>query len=97
MSGTVYFLRRREGGPIKIGYTGHASARTRQRVAQTYHDTEVQVLAEGPACAATDRALRAHFAASKIRGEWFHPTPALMELVHAVGDGLSLDAYVAGL
>ncbi len=92
--GTIYFLRRPDGA-IKIGFTGAATARSRVRAAQTYHDVELEVLAEGPGSEATDRALRARFAPWQLRGEWFAPTPELMELVHALHDGVRLDDYLA--
>lgn len=91
--GTIYFLRRPDGA-IKIGFTAAPTAQTRLRAAQTFHDVELEVLAEASGSAVADAALRAHFAASNIRGEWFRPTPELMELIHALHEGVRVEDYL---
>jgi hypothetical protein len=94
--GTIYFLRRIDGGAIKIGYTSRR-ARDRQSAAQTFHDADVLVLAEGAGDAALEACLHACFAHARRQGEWFEPVQELLELVDAVNDGVSLRDYVAGL
>lgn len=92
--GTIYFLRRPDGA-IKIGFTRAPTASARVRTAQTYHDVELEVLAEAPGSEATDRRLRERFVRFRTRGEWFEPARELMELIHAIHDGVRPDDYLA--
>jgi len=79
MTGTVYFLREGERGAVKIGYTTMGVSERVQRL-QSGNPRELRVLAHKAAGRTYEQRLKARFASVKIRGEWFRPTPELLNL-----------------
>jgi hypothetical protein len=75
----VYFLRRESDQCIKIGCTGIIS----RRVARITRDIgePVTVLAACPGYRDEEWALHDHLQATRVDGEWFHPTPQLLAFI----------------
>lgn len=90
---TIYFLRAGEG-PVKIGYTSRRGE-YRLREAQTYQDRDLILLVETMGTKKDEDALHRMFRTSHIRGEWFHYTDDLSDLVMYLIEGGSLQSYLA--
>ena len=88
-AGTVYFLRAPYGDAVKIGFTTRDPV-TRLREAQTYHSGPLTILAETPGTLLDEARLHRAFWPYRLHGEWFSPAPRLMELIHALCDGIRL-------
>ena len=78
-SSFVYFLRRGEDGPIKIGVAVNPNKRKAQL--QTSLVEPLHTLLVLPGTRATEAHYHARFAKLRIRGEWFHPEPELLEFI----------------
>lgn len=92
--GFVYLLQAQDpSDPIKIGFTTRRAA-DRARAAQTYCSTPVRVLAEAPGTLDDERRLHAHFAASRVRGEWFAATEELRDLAVFLAEGGMLESFL---
>lgn len=78
----VYFIRAGKG-PIKIGRSVNVGSRI--ATMQTGNAEELRVVARMPGGAAIESMLHARFAAARMRGEWFQPTPDLLALVAEIG------------
>lgn len=81
----VYFIRRGEDGPIKIGWSKSPTSRLAQL--QTGHDMRLHLLATAPGGQWEESNLHRLFCASRLMGEWFAPTPALMGCIRNVRAG----------
>jgi hypothetical protein len=81
----IYFIQAGNGGSIKIGWTRNVSARFRH-LRKEAGGTRLSLLAVLPGFTTDERALHARFAASRLAGEWFAPSPDLLEFVRAVAD-----------
>lgn len=75
----VYFVHAVAAGLIKIGIACDVFARLETLQSQT--GDELRLLAHIPGGRPRERELHAKFAADRIRGEWFRPTPALLDLI----------------
>lgn len=77
---TVYFIRDRRG-PVKIGRTSSGNASARLEQLQTGNPYPLELLATTRKHAEGE--LHARFAATRLLGEWFEPTPDLLALIQA--------------
>jgi hypothetical protein len=77
----VYFIQAESGGPIKIGRA--KSVKRRLAILQIGNPARLVVLRTTPGGAHEEAALHAHFAASRLSGEWFEPTEELLALIAA--------------
>lgn len=75
----VYFVQDGEGGPIKIGCA--QDVRKRLRTLQSGHHGTLRLLFTLPGGMEMERRLHARFWRSRIKGEWFKPTPMLLAFV----------------
>lgn len=79
MTTAVYFLRADRSGAIKIGMTGHFDTRLAQ--IRTASPEPISVVGVVAADKSLEQSLHAEFAASRLSGEWFEPTDALLERI----------------
>lgn len=75
----VYFLRARESGRIKIGFSTDAPSRIRQL--QTGSPERLELLRVLPAGADLERALHIAFAVERQHNEWFAPSSRLLAYI----------------
>ncbi len=75
----VYFVQAASGGPIKIGISNDPLGRLAQL--QTGHPGALVILAVVPGGRQLELDLHKKFAKHRIHGEWFSPTPELLEIV----------------
>lgn len=88
----VYFIQSVDGGPIKVGSSADPSARLRDM--QVGRADELKILGEMPGGQKTERRLHRLLAPTKIRGEWFDPSPALDVLIHCAKEGIDLSPLI---
>lgn len=82
----VYFIQGFSGGPIKIGTALNLAKRFRN--IQTCSPVALRVIHAIPNTGReTERKLHKHFAAYRLHGEWFEPTPVLLEYIHKLRSG----------
>ncbi len=80
---SIYFIQPVGGGPVKIGSA--KSVRERFWNIQTCSPVILRVLATIPdKNFRYERELHDRFAASRLHGEWFHPTPELLDFVEGL-------------
>ena len=90
--GFVYFAQSETGGPIKIGWTTHPEVRlARLQVGNPERLVLIALILVRER--AIEPALHKKFAAHRIRGEWFHPHPDVLEVV----EWLNRNAATGGL
>jgi hypothetical protein len=80
----IYFLQGDDGGPIKIGFS-YRDPRSRRDAVQTgypFGELRIVGLMRGPM--QTERLLHRRFSSAAMRGEWFHPTPPVLEFVRSL-------------
>jgi hypothetical protein len=79
----VYFIQCVDGGPVKIGHARDVGFRLDKL--QRCSPVKLHVIGcfRGPKI--VERALHAHFAKSRLHGEWFTPTEELLSLVEKWG------------
>jgi hypothetical protein len=78
----IYFIRAGEAGAIKIGYT-KSDANRRLYELQTSHPEPLRILGiMGGDCEA-ERSLHRRFAKDHLRGEWFNPSPELLNFIES--------------
>lgn len=77
----VYFAQRGTLGPVKIGRTRQLSSRI--TALQSVCPEEVALLGQLPETDIAEARLHAEFRRHRIRGEWFHPAPEILELAAA--------------
>jgi hypothetical protein len=92
----VYFLKPADmAGPIKIGVS--FSPVNRLRSLMSWSPFVLELLATTPGTSETERVVHSHFMADHHHGEWFNPSPRLLDLIarltagEALGDCLDLD------
>lgn len=78
-SGWVYFVRVMPDGPIKIGRSNRVSSRV--QALQTDSHAEIKPLLVLVDHDQYERRLHRHFQYARIRGEWFRPCDALIDLI----------------
>ncbi len=78
----VYFIRRGEDGPIKIGWSRSPVGRMAQL--QTGQEVQLHLLAMAPGGSREESELHRRFASSRMVGEWFKATPMLCAYVRQV-------------
>lgn len=78
----VYFVQPEGGGPIKIGFSG--SIRSRLDAFATSCPFPLRVLGLVPGAMTLEASLHEEFRHTRIRGEWFHPTPDLLARIAAL-------------
>ena len=86
----VYFAENVEDGLIKIGTSSNLEARLyglRKPRKGVLHDIRLLVTTDG--WLAKERAYHAHFTASRVKGEWFEPTPDILEEIELLKIGQS--------
>lgn len=71
----IYFIQADIGGPIKIGYAGDVANRLREL--QCGSPFPLVLLRVENGTLADEKRLHRHFAATRLHGEWFEPTPEL--------------------
>lgn len=85
----IYFVQDGDDGPIKIGLAANVVRRLDQLVSATHRELVLRAVILGDA--RLERELHARFAADRIRGEWYHPSEAILEYVNSVPDTLRRD------
>jgi hypothetical protein len=75
----VYFVQQGAGGPIKIGYSKDPVGRFVSL--QTGSAVKHRYLGNMPGTRATERELHGRFHGSRVRGEWYEPTPELLAFI----------------
>lgn len=81
-SGMVYAIQAGESGPIKIGRASDPAKRRTELQAGHYEVLRlIAVIDPGRSAQKTEKALHASLVEHRIRGEWFHPHPEVLELV----------------
>lgn len=83
----IYFLRRPEGGPIKIGTTVCLSRRLKELAAE--HGCTFEVLAVVDGSRPEERELHQRFSGLRVVNEWFEPGDDLLGFI--VSDGREWD------
>jgi hypothetical protein len=73
----IYFIQGASGGPIKIGTTIRLSQRIKQL--EKKEGIALQILGVMDGSYADEAALHERFI--RMAGEWFHPTPELLDLI----------------
>jgi hypothetical protein len=73
----VYMIRAGENGPVKIGVTDDVGKRLRNM--QTGNSERLSVLRVFEGSADEERRLHARFLSLRLRGEWFHFSPELLD------------------
>ena len=77
---SVYFIQPVDGGRIKIGVSGNPEIRLRDL--QTGSPVDLRIIALIPdAAPGTEPALHVRFAHARAHGEWFDPTPDLLDYI----------------
>lgn len=84
-SGSVYFLRLGDEGPIKIGFAQDLSRRLSSM--RTGTPQEVVLLAAMPGTLADEEALHARFAHLRRKREWFEPGEDLLAFIASIKGG----------
>jgi hypothetical protein len=79
----AYAIQAGEGGPVKIGLAKKPAERL--KTLQCGNHETLRGLAAWRVLALEERQLHEEFAYAHIRGEWFRPVPALLDLVEALG------------
>jgi len=75
----VYFLRADETGRIKIGTTSNLKARL--SAIRTSSSERVGLACAIPGTEALEQLLHERFAETRVRGEWFAPSPELVAFI----------------
>ncbi len=78
----VYFVQLGEDGPVKIGSAVDIAKRMDQL--QNGNAAPLYLRAVAPGGHAAERDFHKQFARDRLRGEWFQPSPALLEAMDAV-------------
>lgn len=75
----VYFVQQITGGPIKIGWA--ADPRKRIYTLQLSNPVPLVILAVMPGTLELEKDLHLRFETSMVLGEWFDPSPELLQLI----------------
>ncbi|MGV0964218.1 MAG: GIY-YIG nuclease family protein [Polynucleobacter sp.] len=77
----VYFMQAGPNGPVKIGHS--RSLVTRLDAIRRHNAAEVVLLGAYSGGLREEQDAHRQLAAYRIRGEWFHPTPAVLDFMAA--------------
>ena len=75
---TVYFVQAGEGGRIKVGYSPYPDQRI--DFLRRFNGADIKVLATIEGTRRLEHYIHVHLAAHRAHGEWFNPTPEVLEL-----------------
>src|SRR5437660_918416 len=78
--GLAYFIQAGNSGPIKIGWTSGDPIR-RLMIFQVGNAEELRLIGRMAGVLDDEGELHARFKRERLRGEWFSPTPALLEFI----------------
>lgn len=76
---SIYFVQGITGGPVKIGYA--ANVRARLADLQCGSPVRLRLLKVIDGGVPEEQALHRRFAADRLHGEWFRPTPEMRDLI----------------
>ena len=82
--GFVYFVQQGTQGSIKIGWAKNPERRL--KALQTSHPCELRIIGIIPGTRVEERALHAHFARARLKGEWFNRNKVLSEVMEMLMD-----------
>jgi hypothetical protein len=82
----VYFVRQGRKGPVKIGTTTRIYERLKEL--ETGTSFRLRLLASEPGDRDRERELHRRFAPAHMRGEWFWPTPELVDYIRSIGGNM---------
>jgi hypothetical protein len=93
----IYFIQDSRTLEIKIGYTG-ADVMVRLNALQTGNASKLEVIACVPGELTDEARLHVKFAAARVGGEWFRPSPDLLRHLAfvVIGQGMSDEARESG-
>ena len=77
----IYFIQDRERNHIKIGFTDGSDAEVRRQALQTGNSSRLIVLFTMDGTRQDEKNLHERFSASCECGEWFRPTPELLQFI----------------
>ena len=80
----VYFIQQGDNGPIKIGYSADPQRRLQSLSTASPYPLRLLGVVDGDM--ALEQALHHRFADHQLEGEWFAPTPDLLEFIANLGD-----------
>lgn len=83
---TIYYIRKGQEGPIKIGYTA-GSAEKRMGQLQTGHHERLILIGTSPGELADEQSIHKELKDYNIDLEWFHSRPELLSLINEVIEG----------
>jgi len=89
----VYFIESAGNGHIKIGFT-KGEVEARRRALQTGSPETLRVLAQVRGDEKLERRLHARFATSRVVGEWFEPSDALLAYIDGIH--LAQEQHITG-
>ncbi len=75
----IYFVQVGARGSIKIGFTANPKAARRISSLQTANPSRLRLLFCLYGCKKQEAALHERFDYARVRGEWFHPVPELLD------------------
>ncbi len=82
----VYFIQMGDDGPIKIGWA--LDVKKRLLDLQCGSPFELRLLLSRPGCDVEEGLLHRRFARSRLRGEWFRPSPEVLAFIESKPDSL---------
>jgi len=90
--GYVYFIQGVHGGPIKIGYSNNLKRRL--SVLQTSYPDKLHIIAYIPATQKFEHKLHKDLKRHRLYGEWFSPTPEVLQVISEVDKSLFYADYL---
>lgn len=72
----IYFIRGKEGGPVKIGVANDPKKRLADL--QRTCPVELEIIGSRPGDTFAERELHDRFADFRVHGEWFEPSPVIL-------------------
>jgi len=97
--GSIYFIQEGgAGGLIKIGHTSR-KCEERKIAIQIGNPRRLELLVDTSGSQDDESTLHRYFSehGAWVRGEWFCPTVALLELIEALNEGVSLESWLSGV
>ena len=88
----IYFIQAGKDGPIKIGYS-KVGAKSRLATLQTSNYSNLSLLKTIKGDLKYEQRLHLMFEDSKIRGEWFKPTAALLNFIEQGNNKVVMEIY----